>query len=75
MNDFVHILPLLILAGFSVLILLVITLVRNYLLTMVLAAAAYITAFISILFTAGQQVEAFNLLIVDGLGIFFLAQA
>jgi NADH:ubiquinone oxidoreductase subunit 2 (subunit N) len=68
---FYHILPLLILAGFSIMVLIVITLSGNLFVTTILSATAYIAAFISILFTGSQTAEAFNILLVDRFGMFF----
>jgi NADH-quinone oxidoreductase subunit N len=51
----------------------VITVSRKFIFTTILSAIAYIAAFTSIFFTGSQTAEAFNILLVDRFGIFFLA--
>jgi NADH-quinone oxidoreductase subunit N len=61
----------LILAGFSLLSLLILTFYRNHVFTLVLTLAAFLVAGISILFIRGIPSEVSHLLYVDSFGLFF----
>ncbi|MBS0000520.1 MAG: NADH-quinone oxidoreductase subunit N [Cyclobacteriaceae bacterium] len=71
-NDLLSIAPVLILAGFSILVLLVIAFYRNFILSTILAATAFILATISILFTGKPPALVNHILIADRFGMFFI---
>lgn len=72
-SDIVAILPLIVLAASSVIIMLVVAFYRSYWLTVVLTLAGFLLAFLCLPFAyANQPLEVTPLLIIDGPAIFYM---
>ena len=72
MNNLFHLYPILILAGFSIFSLLILTVYRNHFFSMILSLLAFLLAGISILFIGNTPAEAGHMLFVDPFGLFFI---
>lgn len=72
MNNLLQIYPVLILAVFSILSLLVLTVYRNHFLSLVLALLAYLLAAGSLFYVRNLPAEVGHILYVDPFGLFFI---
>jgi NADH-quinone oxidoreductase subunit N len=71
-NNLFHLYPILILAGFSIFSLLILTVYRNHFFSMILSLLAFLLSGISILFISNKPAEAGHMLFIDPFGLFFI---